>query len=188
MFSGFSTYHVMLDVPPETPAPFVLMPIAWVTVLYILRVSSITTCRFSCAISISWHFPGRESPLFVLSKCHPPSPDALLNPCLVDVVHRISGISRIASRNWVTTGGLGLEPGRVHWGLALAKTVLVCPGDVQFSQYQSPLPILHPMALHWSDWNERVLIKQKRGENMSTARAAVPQLCWDGDLPCFAKT
>ena len=42
---------------------------------------------------------------FILSKHHPPSPDALRNPGLVDVVRRVSGRTRIAPRDGVTAVG-----------------------------------------------------------------------------------
>ena len=47
-----------------------------------------------------------QSILFVLSKRHPPSPNALWHPGLVDVVHRVRGRPRVPPpRNWVTAAG-----------------------------------------------------------------------------------
>ena len=47
-----------------------------------------------------------------------------------------------------------------HWRYALAgyllAKVLVSPGDVHFSQdHLFPPPVVHPIALKWSDWVER---------------------------------
>ena len=60
-------------------------------------------------------------PSFVLSERHPPSSSTLHNPSLVDVVHRVSGRSRIArpppppelgDRRWPS----GYEPDHEIWG------------------------------------------------------------------------
>ena len=77
-------------------------------------------------------------PHFIISRRYPISPDALSNPGLVVFVHRVSGRSCIPPPPHPEFGGrrwpAGLEPGRVHWGLTLAKTAWAHPSNVHFSQ------------------------------------------------------
>ena len=81
-----------------------------------------------------WNNPDHPIPPFVLSTCHPPSPNALRNPGLVDVVHRVSGRSRIAPRNWVAAAGRWGTNQSTRSGGTLARSVWVHPGDVHLSQ------------------------------------------------------
>ena len=112
LFSRFNSLivHVfrilyLFDVPSETPVPCVLTFIAWV--LHILCACSKLHACSHVPLRYLENSRGGNQPivLFLLSKCHPPSPNAPRNPGLVDVVHRISGRSRIAPRSWVTTVG-----------------------------------------------------------------------------------
>ena len=103
-----------------------------------------------------------------------PSPDALRNSGLVDLVLQVSDRSRIAPRNWtIDCDWRGWNRGRVHWGLTLAKTVWVHPGDVISPRTTVPHvisprttvlppPMLHPIALQWSKQAGRGLIQQKQ--------------------------
>ena len=142
----------MFDVPSETPFPFVLIPIAWV--LHIL-------CVFHNYMQPAGsHMPFRyfddsrgenqRIPLFILSKCHPPSPDALRNPGLVNAVHRIIGRSRIAPRNgWPPlVGGVGtrpnaleVDPGQNGMGSSGRRPFLSGPIST------SPYPTSHTSAM-----------------------------------------
>ena len=64
--------------------------------------------------------------------------------------------SELGDRRWP----VGLEPGREHWGLTLAKAVWDTPGDVHFSQDHCYPLILHPTDMQWSEQTERPLIEQ----------------------------
>ena len=102
-------------------------------------------------------------PVFVSFIRHSPSPKALCNPGMVDVVHRVRDRPRVAPRNWESHWPAGLEPGREHWRLTLAKTVLFHTGDAISSRSIAPPPplILYPMSLQWHEWVEIASIPQK---------------------------
>ena len=95
-----------------------------------------------------------------------PSPDALYNPGLVDVVHRKCGGPRVASGSWRPPPAGGMRPScLMHWCLTS------WPGrfhlsDVPFIPGPLSPPILHPIALQWFEWAERALFKTK--ENQKT--------------------
>ena len=89
----------------------------------------------------------------------PPSPEAIRNPGLVDVVLRVNGRSRIAPQNGVAAAGRQGTNQTTRSGGTLARTVWAHPGDVRFFfQDQCQPTILYPIALQWSDWTERALI------------------------------
>ena len=105
-------------------------------------------------------------PPFVLSARHPPSHHTLRNPGLVEVVHRVSGRSRIAHppplQNWVTAtdSGVQIRPGalEVPWS-----------DRYGFTQATSISPrtnvthvIIYPIALQWSERTERASIKKNK--------------------------
>ena len=83
----------------------------------------------------------------------------------MDVAHRVSGRSYCPPALGDRLLQAGLEPGRVHWGLTLAKTVWVQPGDVHFSHDYCHPSIPHPIPLQWSGQTERALIQQKQKQN-----------------------
>ena len=80
-----------------------------------------TASHYSCITSI---------PLFVLTTCHPSSPNALRHPCQVDVVHR----ERCGPLDRLMPWWLTSCPERFR------------PGDVHFSQGHCHPSILHHIA------------------------------------------
>ena len=94
-------------------------------------------------------------PLFVLSKRHPASPDALRYRAWWT-----SSTGKVA--DLVSPPGIGprYEPDHEIWG-TLARSVWVHPGDVHFFQDQCHPPILYPITPQRSDWTEVALIKKR---------------------------
>ena len=88
--------------------------------------------------------------LFALSRRHPPSPNALCHPGLVDVVHRLRGrLECPPPRNWVTAAGrLGYETDQVQWGFTLARPVWVHPISQDYCHPIRPPPYPIPNALN----------------------------------------
>ena len=95
------------------------------------------------------------SPLNVI-----PIPDALRDPCLVDVVHQVSGRPGVAPRSWVAAAGRWGTNQTMSTGGTLVIPVWVHTGDVHCfkNQCHSPSPILYSIALQWSEWTEMALI------------------------------
>ena len=85
----------------------------------LLRAIHYETASESCKSS---------DPSFVLPECFPSSPNALCNPGLVDVVHQVSGRSRIAPQTVAAAAGWREAP-QLHFALVaqLPAGVLVSP-------------------------------------------------------------
>ena len=134
----------------------------------------------------------------VLSTRHPPSPEALRNPCLADVVHRaevgFESPPKVGDRRRLEgmrprcfrTGSL--QPG---WD-SFARATSISPRTA----VKAPPPplILHPIAPQWYEQTEMVLIKKKINtiiktpHNRNTAEALTPSVNprrHEGYIPCF---
>ena len=95
----------------------------------------------------------RTDPSAVLSKRHPPSPDALHKPDLVDIVPLVGGRSRIAPRKWVAAAGRRgtdqtTRSGQIGMGAPRRRPYL--PGQIS-----PPIlyPYIHGTAMAWLDRN-----------------------------------
>ena len=119
-----------------------------------------------------WNNPDHPIPPFVLSTCHSPSPNALRNPGLVDVVHRVSERSRIAPPPPPELGGrrwpLGYEPEHTIWGYP-GQICMGAPGRRPSLPGPLSSPILHPIAMQWSDWTDRALIQKQKNPDYEFA-------------------
>ena len=112
--------------------------------------------------------------LFILSKWHPPSPNTLCNPALVDVVHQMWDGPRAPPEPAAVAGwrnasqlpgalaGKLLQPRRFH------------PGNVHFSQdhcHPPPpptYPTSHSLAMIWEN-QKGFPIQQKHRQNLRPA-------------------
>ena len=95
-------------------------------------------------------FWNQEIPLFVLSKCHPPSPDALRNPGLVNVFHRERGGPRVAPGTWRPPLAGEIYPSCLtHWVAYLLPGAASSASDVHFSQdHFTPYPTSAVARMH----------------------------------------
>ena len=101
--------------------------------------------------------------LFLSPPDLPPSRNALVNMGMVDVVHRVRGGPRAASRGrWPPLAG-GVHPSRPSTGRLPLTVRTADPAEFRFFQDLSPaLP--HLIALQLSDETERALILQKQDQ------------------------